>query len=150
MRANRRVDTEPELALRRALHARGLRFRKDLRLDLPGGRVRPDVVFTAAKLAIFVDGCFWHRCPEHSSDPRSNADFWARKFSATVERDRQANRVLHEAGWNVVRVWEHESPGAAADRVLAALRASRMPKRFGELMPQRPPSEHAHGRRAGR
>ena len=81
MRANRRTDTKPELALRRALHRLGYRYRKDYRLDLDGGRrVRPDIAFTARKVAIFVDGCFWHACPEHGSKPRANEWYWGPKL----------------------------------------------------------------------
>jgi DNA mismatch endonuclease (patch repair protein) len=81
MRANRRADTKPEVTLRRALHALGYRYRKDLRLDLPEGvRVRPDIVFTARKVAVFVDGCFWHVCPEHGREPTTNEWYWAPRW----------------------------------------------------------------------
>ena len=110
MKANRRTDTKPELALRRALHGQGYRYRKDLRLDLPGGvRVRPDIVFTARRVAIFVDGCFWHCCPEHGSQPASNTWYWEPKLRRNVERDRAADAALGEAGWQVIRLWEHVS-----------------------------------------
>jgi DNA mismatch endonuclease (patch repair protein) len=89
MRANRRTDTKPELALRHALHRLGYRYRKDYRLDLDGGRrVRPDIAFTARKVAVFVDGCFWHACPEHGSKPRANEWYWGPKLIKNVERDR--------------------------------------------------------------
>ena len=95
MRANRRTDTKPELALRHALHRLGYRYRKDLRLDLDGGaRVRPDIVFTARKLAVFVDGCFWHACPEHGSKPKNNEWYWSPKLARNVERDRAADAAL--------------------------------------------------------
>lgn len=114
MRANRGRDTGPELALRSALHARGLRFRKNLRLDLSEGqRVRPDIVFTSVRLAVFVDGCFWHGCPEHRSLPTSNASFWRNKIEGTVKRDRQQALWLQEHGWVVIRVWEHDVPDPA-------------------------------------
>ncbi|GEM_PF-661230 len=122
MRGNRRTDTGPELALRRALHARGYRYRKDLRLDLPGGvRVRPDIVFTARRVAVFVDGCFWHCCPDHGSRPAANAWYWEPKLRRNVERDRAADAALGEAGWTVVRLWEHESLEAAVAAVIAAV-----------------------------
>ena len=122
MRANRRKDTKPELALRRALHGRGYRYRKDYRLDLAGGtRVRPDIVFTARKVAIFVDGCFWHGCPEHGSRPAVNVWYWEPKLSRNAERDRAADAALAAAGWAVVRVWEHEPLEAATASVIAAL-----------------------------
>ncbi|MHB1430996.1 MAG: very short patch repair endonuclease [Streptosporangiaceae bacterium] len=122
MRANRRVDTGPELALRRALHRRGYRYRKDLRLDLASGaRVRPDIVFTARKVAVFVDGCFWHCCPEHGTKPAANTWYWEPKLRRNVERDRAADTALRAAGWTVVRLWEHESLDAAVDAVAEAV-----------------------------
>ena len=127
MRANRRTDTKPELALRRALHKRGYRFRKDYRLDLDGGRrVRPDIVFTARRVAVFVDGCFWHACPEHGSKPRANDWYWTPKLARNVERDRVADQTLASAGWQVVRIWEHESLEQALAAVIAVVGA-RMP-----------------------
>ena len=126
MRANRRTDTKPELALRRALHGRGYRYRKDYRLDLDGGaRVRPDIAFTARRVAVFVDGCFWHRCPEHGSKPAVNVGYWDPKLRRNVERDRAADTALAAAGWAVVRVWEHEPLEAAVAAVIAALAISR-------------------------
>jgi DNA mismatch endonuclease, patch repair protein len=127
MRANRRTDTKPELALRRALHKRGYRFRKDYRLDLDGGRrVRPDIAFTARRVAVFVDGCFWHACPEHGSKPRANDWYWTPKLARNVERDRVADQTLASAGWQVVRIWEHESLEQALAAVIAVVGA-RMP-----------------------
>ena len=102
MRANRRVDTGPERALRSELHRLGLRFRKDLRLKLEAS-VRPDIVFTRAKVAVFVDGCFWHRCPEHGQMPKSNRGYWQSKLARNVERDGEADLALREAGWTVFR-----------------------------------------------
>ncbi len=122
MRANRRTDTKPELALRSALHRRGYRFRKDFRLDLDSGaRVRPDIAFTARRVAVFVDGCFWHVCPEHGRDPRVNEWYWAPKLRRNMERDRAADAALSAAGWRVIRVWEHEPLEAAVAAVMAAL-----------------------------
>jgi DNA mismatch endonuclease (patch repair protein) len=121
MRANRRTDTKPELALRRALHRQGLRYRKDYRLDLDGARVRPDIVFTARRVAVFVDGCFWHVCPEHGTKPAANTWYWGPKLTRNVERDRAADAALAAAGWRVVRVWEHESLEEAVAAVNAAL-----------------------------
>lgn len=123
MQANRRTGTGPEKLVRSALHARGLRFRKDRRFRVSDRWVRPDVVFGPARVAVFVDGCFWHHCPEHATDPRSNSDYWGAKFARNEARDRADDHALTEAGWRVVRVWEHEDPPAAADRVEAALRA---------------------------
>ena len=126
MRANRRTDTGPELALRRALHRQGLRYRKDYRLDLIGEtgsarRVRPDIAFTARRVAVFVDGCFWHCCPEHGTQPANNTWYWAPKLARNVERDRAADEALAAAGWHVVRIWEHESLESAVAAVIAAL-----------------------------
>lgn len=121
MRSNRRTDTGPERELRSALHRAGLRFRKDYRVNLPGMRVRVDVAFPRQKLAVFVDGCFWHRCPQHATDPKINSDFWERKLRQNAERDREVNATLGAAGWTVLRIWEHEAPGAAADRVRSVL-----------------------------
>ena len=130
MKANRRTDTKPELALRRALHARGYRYRKDYRLDLPDGvRVRPDIVFTARKVAVFVDGCFWHVCPEHGREPASNEWYWTPKLRRNIERDRAADVALRAAGWRVVRLWEHE---ALADAVEAVLDAVGQPARMAQ------------------
>jgi len=125
MRANRRVDTKPELALRRALHGAGYRYRKDYRLDLGGGtRVRPDIAFTARRVAVFVDGCFWHVCPEHGTRPAANTWYWEPKLARNVERDRAADAALIAAGWQVVRIWEHVTLGAAVAAVTEALARS--------------------------
>jgi len=125
MKSNRRTDTGPELALRRALHGQGYRYRKDYRLDLAEGiRVRPDIVFTARRVAVFVDGCFWHCCPEHGSRPASNTWYWGPKLRRNVERDRAADAALGQAGWTVVRLWEHESLDAAVAAVIGAVSAA--------------------------
>jgi DNA mismatch endonuclease (patch repair protein) len=122
MRAIKRTGTKPELALRSALHRQGYRFRKDYRLDLAeGARVRPDIAFTARRVAVFVDGCFWHVCPEHGRDPAVNEWYWAPKLRRNMERDRAADAALAAAGWRVVRVWEHEPLEAAIAAVVAAL-----------------------------
>jgi DNA mismatch endonuclease, patch repair protein len=128
MRAIRRTDTKPEVALRQALHRQGYRFRKDYRLDLAEGkRVRPDIAFTARRVAVFVDGCFWHACPEHGRKPTNNTWYWGPKLQRNVERDRLADAALSAAGWDVVRVWEHEPLDAAVTAVLAALTRSARP-----------------------
>lgn len=125
MRANRSVDTGLELALRRALHARGLRYRKNLRVDLPGLSVRPDVVFTRVRLALFADGCFWHMCPLHATEPKANSNYWGPKLRRNVARDRRVDAALDAAGWTVLRIWEHEPAETAANRVVMALRTLR-------------------------
>ena len=124
MQANRRRDTGPELALRRRLHAAGLRYRVDHPLVLDGRRVRPDVVFARAKVAVFVDGCWWHGCPLHGARPRANREFWETKFVRNIERDRANDRVLTSAGWTVLRYWEHEDPAVAAEDVLDHVRGN--------------------------
>jgi DNA mismatch endonuclease (patch repair protein) len=89
---------------------------------IKGVRRRADVVFTRSRVAVFVDGCFWHACPIHATWPKANADWWRAKLKANVERDRDTDRRLGDAGWSVVRVWEHESAADAADRVEDAVR----------------------------
>ncbi|MEX0826155.1 MAG: very short patch repair endonuclease [Acidimicrobiia bacterium] len=122
MQATRRRDTPKEVALRSALHRLGLRFR--LHRPIEGvARTRPDVVFISARVAVFVDGCFWHRCPEHGTDPKANTRWWKEKLDRNVERDRRVGEQLAELGWRVMRIWEHEDPDQAADRVNAAVRA---------------------------
>lgn len=124
MRANRRADTKPEVALRSALHAAGYRFRKDYALKVSGVRVRPDVVFTRRKVAVFADGCFWHVCPIHGREPTTNEWYWTPKLRRNVERDRVADDALSSAGWTVVRVWEHEPVNAAVAKVVEAIEHS--------------------------
>jgi DNA mismatch endonuclease (patch repair protein) len=123
MQANRRTDTTPELRVRSALHRRGMRFRKDLFLRVGGVRARPDIVFTRHRVACFIDGCYWHRCPVHRSDPKSNRDYWSAKLEGNVRRDRRTDAALESAGWTVVRVWEHEDAEAAADRIAQVVEA---------------------------
>lgn len=121
MQANRGRDTAPELRLRRELHRRGVRYRVDI-APLHGLRCRADVVFTKQRVAVFVDGCFWHGCPEHVTWPKANRGWWKLKINSTAARDRRNDAALGDAGWTVVRVWEHECPIRAADRVQAILR----------------------------
>lgn len=85
-------------------------------------RVRPDFVFPKLRLALFVDGCFWHACPQHTTKPKDNATFWRKKFAANVERDRRANRILRRDGWRVVRIWEHALAKKQERRLVARLR----------------------------
>lgn len=116
MQANRSRDTSPELALRRLLHASGLRYRVSAR-PLAGVRRTADLVFRPARVAVFVDGCFWHGCPEHGTRPKTNSDYWAPKLERNVERDRETDELLADAGWMSVRVWEHEDAAEAAARI---------------------------------
>jgi DNA mismatch endonuclease (patch repair protein) len=117
-----RVDTLPEVALRRALHGAGLRYR--VGLPVPGMRRRTiDVAFTRARVAVFVDGCFWHCCPQHTTRPAANAEWWAAKLAANVARDAATTAHLESLGWRVVRIWEHEATETAAQAVMEALLA---------------------------
>jgi DNA mismatch endonuclease, patch repair protein len=122
MKGNRRRDTSPELALRRELHARGLRYRVDVPIRVEGFRpIRPDVVFRRRSLLVFIDGCFWHGCEQHRTAPRVNARYWSAKVALNQDRDRRQTAALAAAGWTVLRFWEHESAVVAADAVVAAL-----------------------------
>jgi DNA mismatch endonuclease (patch repair protein) len=124
MLGNRRRDSTPELLLRRTLHGMGLRFRVDFPIKVPGRRpIRPDVVFTRQRVAVFVDGCFWHGCPEHGRRPRTNAAYWAAKVTVNQARDVEQTRSLEAAGWRVLRIWEHESVAVAVPRVCELLAA---------------------------
>ena len=121
MQNAKRRDTRPELALRSELHRRGLRFFVD-RPPLPGIRRRGDIVFPRARVAVFVDGCFWHGCPEHGTWPKENADWWRGKIEANKRRDRDTDARLTAAGWTVIRVWEHEDLTQAADHIVETVR----------------------------
>jgi DNA mismatch endonuclease, patch repair protein len=124
MRANRRRDTGPELALRSALHRAGLRFRTDVQMVIGGVRVRPDILFTRRKLAVFVDGCFWHGCPQHGEMPVANYEFWRLKIDETRERDLRQSTALESDGWIVLRVWEHERVHDVVARIHALVAAN--------------------------
>lgn len=116
MAATGRRDTAPEMALRRGLHAAGYRFR--VIYPVPGNRRRTiDIAFTRVKVAIFVDGCFWHGCRDHCRRPRSNQAWWEQKLQQNLARDKDTDALLQEAGWHVVRIWEHESVGDALAKV---------------------------------
>jgi len=144
MQRQRRRDTAPEVTLRRALHRRGLRFRVD-RSPITGMRRRADIVFGSTRVAVFVDGCFWHGCPLHGTYPTKNAAWWHAKLAANRTRDRDTDARLREAGWTVLRVWEHEEPDMAAAGVAAVVldrrsRHSREPTRNLGVAP-----EHTRG-----
>ncbi|MDQ3756917.1 MAG: very short patch repair endonuclease [Actinomycetota bacterium] len=124
MSRQRSRDTDPERALRSRLHRMGLRFRLHRR-PVPGVRRQADVVFPGARVAVFVDGCFWHRCPQHATFPKNNGAWWDTKLAANAARDADTDLRLAEAGWLVVRVWEHEDVEEAARRVARAVRARR-------------------------
>lgn len=113
-------DTPCELAIRSELHRRGVRFRVN-RKPLPWSPRTADIVFIGKRLAVFVDGCFWHQCPEHGTIPTANRAWWVSKFNANRARDRDTNLSLENAGWRVIRIWEHESPRRAVDRIVRIL-----------------------------
>jgi DNA mismatch endonuclease (patch repair protein) len=113
-------DTLPEALIRRRLHAQGRRYRIHVR-PLPELRRTADIVFTGRRVAVFVDGCFWHSCPEHGTRPRANAQWWESKLNRNIERDAETNQLLDAAGWVVVRVWEHQHPDDAVDVINRAL-----------------------------
>jgi len=121
MQGNRSRDTKPELAIRSLLHAAGLRYRVN-RSPLKGVRRRADIVFGPAKVVVFVDGCFWHGCPNHFVAPKTNPGYWGPKISRNVERDRRYDEALRSEGWTVVRVWEHQPVPEALEQVEAAIR----------------------------
>lgn len=116
MQGNRSRDTKPELAVRRLLHAKGLRYRVNFR-PLPGLRRTADVVFTRARVAVFIDGCFWHGCPQHYRAPGSNVSYWSAKVSQNRNRDIETTEHLESAGWIVRRFWAHEDSAAVADEI---------------------------------
>lgn len=124
MQGNRRVDTAPELAIRRLLHQAGLRYRVDYPIDAGGRKMRPDVVFTRRRLAVFIDGCYWHGCPQHCRLPTSNRGYWVAKIERNRERDALTSVALEAAGWDVIRAWEHEPPDEVAQRIVVALEPS--------------------------
>jgi len=120
MQRQGRRDTKPELLIRRELHRRGHRYYVD-RAPLPGLRRRADLVFPRLKVAVYVDGCFWHVCPLHGTIPRTNRNWWIAKLEANVCRDRDTDERLAAASWRSIRVWEHELLSVAVERVEQAL-----------------------------
>ena len=123
MQANRSRDTKPEMAVRRQLHKRGLRYRVAI-APVPGIRRRADIVFTKQRVAIFIDGCFWHGCPEHGRETfNHNTEYWPTKIATNVARDKDTNSRLHEAGWTVMRFWEHEDTTSVVEVIREVVRA---------------------------
>ena len=116
MQANRSRDTGPELAVRQLLHMRGMRYRVDMRPD-SSIRRKADIVFTRIKVAVFIDGCFWHGCPDHFTAPKAHAEYWQEKIGKNRRRD---------AGWTVLRFWEHENPGDVADTIETEVKRARL------------------------
>jgi len=123
MSKQRARDTKPEKELRSLLHARGLRYRVDYS-PIPQSRRRADVVFTRARVAVLVHGCFWHSCPVHSTKPKANAQWWKEKLERNVERDHETRQALADQEWTVLEFWEHEDPQTAADVVEHIVRAA--------------------------
>lgn len=137
MESNKNRDTKPELALRHAVHALGLRYRVSVR-PLPAVRRIADMVFTRARVAVFLDGCFWHGCPVHHTKAATNARYWAEKVQRNRERDAETDRLFGEAGWLVIRIWEHEDPREAAQRIAAHVRNRRGEHPPRPALPQNP------------
>lgn len=120
MLGNTARDTLPEVAVRRILHAAGLRYRVNTRPD-PTLRRTADVLFTRRRVAVFIDGCYWHGCPDHYTVPKANADFWREKLERNRERDAETTRVLSGRGWQVMRFWTHEDPRSIAASIIEAV-----------------------------
>ncbi len=123
MQGNRSRDTKPELAVRSAVHRRGIRFRVAARPQPEIPRTA-DMVLRKTRIAVFVDGCYWHGCPEHHTQPATNSEYWAAKIAGNIERDAETSHYLEQAGWTVLRFWEHEDPETVADRVQDRVRAN--------------------------
>jgi DNA mismatch endonuclease, patch repair protein len=124
MAKQRSKDTQIELGIRRRLHGRGFRYRVHVR-PLPNVRREADIVFRPAKVAIFIDGCFWHGCPEHATWPSANADWWRAKIERNRQRDAETDQLLADAGWRVIRIWEHEDLDEAVELVATTVAALR-------------------------
>jgi len=138
MQANRSRDTTPELTVRRLLHARGLRYR--VAYKPPGThRVTVDIAFPGPRVIVLIDGCFWHGCPDHYREPKTNTDYWRGKIAKNQARDADVTQTLTQAGWTVLRFWEHDPPDATAAAVEAAVRAPR--KGGPKATPSRPTTQ---------
>lgn len=126
MSSARRRDTKPEIDVRRILHARGLRYR--VAYPVPGRPRRTvDIAFTRAKVAVFLDGCFWHGCPDHGTLPKAHRSWWVAKLGANSDRDRDTSMLLESQGWMVLRFWEHEVPECVAEAITASVGLRRVP-----------------------
>jgi DNA mismatch endonuclease (patch repair protein) len=123
MAAVKRADTQPEVRLRSALHVAGFRFRRDYAMRIDGRLIRPDIAFTRRRVAIFIDGCFWHSCPLHGTTPATNVAFWTAKLLANSARDRRQSEMLTDHGWLVIRIWEHEPIEVAVELVASAMKS---------------------------
>lgn len=132
MQANRSRDTRPELAVRRRLHALGHRYRVDVRPVASIPR-RADVVFTRARVAVFIDGCYWHGCEEHAAIPQQNRDYWGPKIRGNMARDADTTTRLEQAGWTVLRFWEHEDPDEVVGAITSVVRRAGEDRRFARM-----------------
>jgi len=121
MRANKGVNTRPEIAIRSTLHKLGCRYRVNFKIQAGHRKCRPDIVFTKQRLAVFVDGCFWHCCALHGKIPKSNIDYWQQKFERNKKRDRQDTEALILHGWKVLRIWEHTDTAEAVKSIVSVL-----------------------------
>lgn len=123
MRANHRRDTKPERKVRSLLHGRGLRFRVDMPIKVGSSRaIKPDIIFTRAKLCCFIDGCWWHGCWQHGRrETALNNEYWHAKIARNIERDSEQEAALRSQGWTVMRFWEHEDPGEVVTKIAEAL-----------------------------
>jgi DNA mismatch endonuclease (patch repair protein) len=124
MQGNRGRDTRAELAVRRLVHAAGLSYRVNARPE-PDLRRTADLLFTRVRVAVFIDGCYWHGCPEHFSVPATNLDYWSTKISQNQARDLETTALLAARGWLVRRFWEHEPPTTVAERIAELVQARR-------------------------
>jgi DNA mismatch endonuclease (patch repair protein) len=122
MQGNRSRDTKPEMAVRSAVHRRGIRFRVSARPQPELARTA-DLVLRKTRIAVFVDGCYWHGCPEHHTQPATNPEYWSDKIARNIERDQETTAYLQQTGWTVMRFWEHEDPEAVADIVQEAVQS---------------------------
>jgi DNA mismatch endonuclease (patch repair protein) len=120
MQGNRRKDTKPEMAVRRLVHARGLRYRVDSK-PIPDLNRRADLVFRRVQVAVFIDGCYWHGCPEHGTTSSTNPDYWGPKIRRNRDRDAETDGLLTGAGWTVIRTWEHEDPELVASQIVGVV-----------------------------
>ncbi|MFH2103551.1 MAG: very short patch repair endonuclease [Chloroflexota bacterium] len=127
MQAAKPKDTAPEKAIRSAIHRRGLRYRVDAK-PLRDLNRRADIIFRSVKVVVFVDGCFWHGCPIHGTLAKANAEFWRVKIKRNQERDIDTMRLLENAGWKVIRVWEHDDPEEASEKIYDIVRVRRREK----------------------
>ncbi len=124
MQGNRGRDTKAEIAVRRLVHAQGLRYRVNVRPEADLRRTA-DLLFTRAMVAVFIDGCYWHGCPQHFTMPATNLDYWTAKIGRNHERDLETTSKLEERGWHVLRFWEHQPPSAVAERIVTTVRETR-------------------------